>query len=578
MVGVQRWVLRAGLFILPLAYLPDTYDRWVLPKLLAARLLVLALAAVMAVRAFREQKLVLKHTPLGLPWIALVASAAVSSAFAFNVNAAIFGTYSRYDGLLTLLTYAALFWLAVQTLDTPGDARALARTLLASAYVVAAIAIAQSTIDSMGPIDPTLRGTDAVQGSVVRAYGSLGQWEVLAEFLVLAWPFALWESAVATSLAARLLAINASVVIALALLLTFSRSGWAAAVLAVGILCLGIRRRPLRGLVVAGLGVIAALALLGVAVSLAGGARFESAITARASTILHPEQWDARPFYWRDSLQLIASRPVLGYGPDNVGLVFGRFESVDYHVPIDKAHAEVLQVGATQGVVGILAYAWLLGAFAFAFWRGRRQPAAYAFLAGVVAYEAMLQVNFTALGSAFPFWGFAAAAMHGWNSASKGRVIDIARPRRLVLAAGMPVAAVMIGVAIVAPYASDVNLLTAVADDFAGDTTNARASAAEAWFLSPRESVYAVEVGNVAFEHSDWQTARAAYTAAAQLGTYNPLVYRNLALADRALGLNREALAAARAAYELNRFDPVNQALLAQFEQARNLSPPGSDS
>ena len=37
------WTLRAGVFLLPLAYSPFTYDSYVLPKLLLARLLVAVL-------------------------------------------------------------------------------------------------------------------------------------------------------------------------------------------------------------------------------------------------------------------------------------------------------------------------------------------------------------------------------------------------------------------------------------------------------------------------------------------------------------------------------------------------------
>ena len=33
---------------------------------------------------------------------------------------------------------------------------------------------------------------------------------------------------------------------------------------------------------------------------------------------------------WADSLRLIAGRPILGYGPDNVGLVFPRFQTGDH--------------------------------------------------------------------------------------------------------------------------------------------------------------------------------------------------------------------------------------------------------
>jgi tetratricopeptide (TPR) repeat protein len=88
--------------------------------------------------------------------------------------------------------------------------------------------------------------------------------------------------------------------------------------------------------------------------------------------------------------------------------------------------------------------------------------------------------------------------------------------------------------------------------------------------LGPRESVYAAEVGNVAFERADWALAREAYDRAAALGTYNPFVYRNLALADRNLGHIAEARAAARQAVDLDRFDPANLALLAELEARRS--------
>ncbi len=80
------------------------------------------------------------------------------------------------------------------------------------------------------------------------------------------------------------------------------------------------------------------------------------------------------------------------------------------------------------------------------------------------------------------------------------------------------------------------------------------------------ESVYAVEVANIAFERGDWSSAAEAYGNAARLGTYNPLVYRNLALADRNLGRWSEARVAAQKAVEIDRFDPANRALLAQLE------------
>lgn len=568
LASVQRWTLRAGLFLLPLVYSPVTYDQWVLPKLLFARALVLVLLTLFGLRALHERTITIKHTPLDAPLIALLASATISTLFATNLNVAIFGIYFRYDGLLTLVTYAGLYWLAVQTIDGPSDAWALLRTLLASAYVVSAIAILQVAVSSFSSTGIWLQLTDAVQGSIVRAYGTLGQWNVLGEFLVLAWPLALWELLRAKSRLGRMLALNAVVVIGMALALTFSRSTWAAVLLASAVVLVGpwasLGRRVLVGAFA-----VAIVGVVGVVFAFAGGLQFETAIAAHAATYLHPGQWDGRLLYWRDTMHLIASRPLFGYGPDNFGLAFPKFESFFSPVQVDKAHAETLQVAATQGIVGLAAYLWLIGSFAFGFWRGRRMPGASAIFAGWLGYQTILQVNFTALGSALPYWIFMAAALHSFGLVAEGRAFPLTTPLRFVVhAAAVPVAALAV-IGVVFPLLADSLLLSAVQSDRAGDGAAAASAASRAEILVPTESIYAVEVGNVAYERGSWAHARAAYTVAARLGTYNPMVYRNLAYADRNLGLETAARAAALDSYELDRFDPVNQAVLAQFGEWR---------
>src|SRR5437879_12849536 len=99
-------------------------------------------------RTLVSKSLVIKRTPLDVPLVLFLASAGLSTLLAYNQNVAVFGIYSRYDGLLTILTYAALFWLGVQALRGPGDGRTLLRVLMAAGYVVAAIALVQSVSDS----------------------------------------------------------------------------------------------------------------------------------------------------------------------------------------------------------------------------------------------------------------------------------------------------------------------------------------------------------------------------------------------------------------------------------------------
>jgi tetratricopeptide (TPR) repeat protein len=346
------------------------------------------------------------------------------------------------------------------------------------------------------------------------------------------------------------------------LYLTFSRSAWIGVGLAAIVVAVWVRRPGVRFAITTALGIVLLTVGIGV-LAQAGG--------------LQPERTDLaefgdRPAVWRASLQLIASRPLLGYGPDTFGLVFPHFQIANLHQQWDKAHAETLQVAATQGVVGLAAYVLLLAAFVRAFWRGRRNAGAAAIFAAWVAYTATLQLNFSTLAAAFPFWVFAAAAMELWGAThiSANRALGTSR---LVTASGlagivMLLAAIATGV--VLPYLADTRVLVAVNADYAGRNRDALVPAQQARVLGPRESVYAVEVGNVLFERSDWAGAREAYGEAAALGTYNRFVYRNLALADRNLGRLAEARVAAGQAVELDRFDAGNQALLAQLSQRQS--------
>ena len=553
--GVELWFLRAGAFLLPLAYVWDTYDQYVLPKLLVARVLVIGLLILFVTRAIVTQTWTIRRSALDLPVLAFVASALVSTVFAYNQNVAVFGTYSRYDGLLTIVTYALLFWLSVQTLAGPAEARTLLRVPLASGYLVAALAILQSVTASVQ------------QGALVPAYGTLGQQNVLGAFLAMLCPLAYWELIEAKSWSKRVIAINLLIVIGVALILTLSRSAWLGIVIAALVLIIG-GRHAVRPRVV----VFATLIAIGLVVgglTVGRGLQIERQIQARAMTVFDPSAWGPRPAIWRDTLGLIASRPVLGYGPDNFGLVYPRFQTTNIgRSQVDKAHAESLQVAATQGLVGLAAYGLVLAAFIRAFWRGRHKEGAVAIFAGWIAYQVTLQLNFSALAASLPFWIFAAAAMEAWGATSTavGRTIGRRRLANVLAGVAIPALAALAVVGTVFPYRADDRLLAAVQEDVAGRWDAAKAASAEARTLLPSESVYAVEVGNIAFEHSDWVKAAAAYDDAAHLGTFNPLVYRNLALADRNLGRIPEALAAARKAVELDRFDPANQALLAEFE------------
>ncbi|HXC75627.1 MAG TPA: O-antigen ligase family protein [Candidatus Acidoferrum sp.] len=557
---VQLGVICVGAFLLPIVVLWSTNDPVILPKLLAARLLILLLAGLFIARWFRGQVKV-RRTPLDLPIAAYVASAGVSTLFAANGNLAVFGSYGRVEGLLTIATYAALFWLSVQSVSSPVQGRTVLRAILGGAFVVSVIAVLQAVAGGL-TVGPT--------SSVAHASATFGNSNVLAAYLAMALPLGVNEYVRAGSTSDRILAGNVVAVMAIALVLTFGRGGWGGGAVGIMIVIATARPSPRRVMVMAGAGAgLVTAILLATAALGAGGVPIAQSATARLLSLLDPTAGTGaiRLHIWKDTLGMIASRPLVGYGPDNFGLVFPRFQTGSWSpLQIDESHSELLQVVATQGFLGLAAFAWLCIAFARLWWSGRNETLASGVLGAGVAYLLTLLVNFSTVPAALPFWIFLGAASVILQSDAAPRPEPAQSHKRIgrpmQLAGGLVLLAVIAVGAIGMPYVADSNLHDSMAALAAGDRVDAATFAADARVLQPQQEMYAVAAGNVAMADSDWTAAREAYMSAANLGSFDASVFRQLAIADEHLGLQVEAVVAAERSVELNRFDPRNLAFL----------------
>jgi tetratricopeptide (TPR) repeat protein len=145
-------------------------------------------------------------------------------------------------------------------------------------------------------------------------------------------------------------------------------------------------------------------------------------------------------------------------------------------------------------------------------------------------------------------------------------------PRRIAVPALVGSSVVLIALlipAVVFPYLADAKYYETQGSP---DLPTARNTIAQARQLAPYEAAYAIEAGNYALNldpngipasNADWTTAREAYETAADLGSYSPEMFRELAIVDEHLGDHVAAVTAARRALELDRYDPASQKLLA---------------
>jgi O-antigen ligase len=515
-----------------------------------------------------------RRTPLDLPLLAFIGSAMLSTLFAINHNVGLFGTYDRWEGLLTIVSYSLLFWLAVQFLSGESDARGLTWAILFSGYLIGVAAVLQSGFGLLGG------GYFREENGVIRADVTLANPDFTGIFLAMLLPVAVAKLVSRRPALIRVLAANLIVVLLLGLLATFTRAAWIGAVVGV-VIVFALRRGRLHvwPVVMSAAVLVAAFVVLaGVAAAQPSSAQggIANALVARIVSIGDPTSNSVaqRLSVWRDTLPLIASRPVVGYGPDTFGLVYPQYQTVNRTLTLwDKPHQEALGIAASQGIIGLLAYIWILVAFVRAFWQGRYMRGAVAMFGGWVAYVVSVQADFSWIPTAVPFWLFAAAAMVTW--APKVEPIWVwTFPRRIavpvLVASALALVALLIP-AVIMPYLADASYYSAPS----GETLEqARATLRQARSLAPYEATYATEAGNYALNlddngdpaaNADWAAAREAYQTAARLGSFSPEMFRELALVDEHLGDHAGALAAARRALELDRYDTDSQKLLASL-------------
>ena len=129
---------------------------------------------------------------------------------------------------------------------------------------------------------------------------------------------------------------------------------------------------------------------------------------------------------------MIGARPVTGWGEETTGLAFGQFLSQDYAglVTFDRVHSGVLEIAATQGLVGLAALTWVLAVIALAAWRGRLQPGVAGLAGALAGYSVWVFFNFDWAPATGPFW-LLAGTLWSFLPRSPGKVAPREAPGRM---------------------------------------------------------------------------------------------------------------------------------------------------
>jgi hypothetical protein len=115
---------------------------------------------------------------------------------------------------------------------------------------------------------------------------------------------------------------------------------------------------------------------------------------------------------WPDALRMIAARPMTGWGEDATGLVFGRFVSANWAPGIiyDRTHSGILEISATQGILGLVALGLVLLTLFRGIWRHRFDDSVAALGAACIGFTVCVAFNFDWAPATGAFWLLAGTA------------------------------------------------------------------------------------------------------------------------------------------------------------------------
>ncbi|MBE0476944.1 MAG: O-antigen ligase family protein [Coriobacteriia bacterium] len=395
--------------------LPLTYDQFDIVKVFVMRAVTLvaygALGWSILIRGGK-----VRRTPADWLVLAFLAWVVLTTVLSIHPPTAVFGKYRRFEGLISFVNYAAVFFLAVQFVDRPSRIRSLARTAFLGAVLVAGYGATQV----LG-IDPVDWGR-TLPFEARRAFSTYGNPDLLGGYLVLVLPLGLALALEERQRWWRAAYWAGFLLVVFTWITAIVRGAWIGGIVALAILGFAAFRRRTR-LQALDYAFIVAVVLMGAVIvyqSLDSPSHVMN-IAKRFSTILDFSRGSGltRTQIWQAAVEAVRDRPLTGFGADTFRLLFPKYKPVEYVAAAgylsvaDNVHNYPLQAMTAFGVPGFLLLYGVFGLSAFksapvAF---SREDAGERFLlaamwAGCAGYLVHLLAGLSVTGSTFLLWAF----------------------------------------------------------------------------------------------------------------------------------------------------------------------------
>ncbi len=426
--------LLAIVVIVPLFFDIRIYSVFDLSKVTVLYLLTAILLAFWIILAACKQRFAFARTALDVPILAYAGVFIISTVVSINPLMSLFGTYKRFEGLTATVCYLFLFYATVNFITTRKRIFLLITAILTSAVLASCYGIAQHLgYDMFRWSSFEARRVFSTFGNPVFFSAYLVMTLPIATVLFFLIPFQQEESSGSKGSYLGWIFFIVPSVMYTAFWLTNTRACFVALLGGLAPLLFFIFKREIRkrGKCAA---LITVFVLIGIFFNLrhetsvikhftadvqATEAPTDDLVSDNSQTLKRP--WIAskfsvtgssfsRIFQYLAALRIIKDYPVLGIGPDTIGILYQKnlakvyaVRESDHGFPFprqDRIHNDILDITVTRGIIGLGTYVWLLTAFGafigktYKRLNGRSKLLVLGLLAGIVCYLIQNEFSF----------------------------------------------------------------------------------------------------------------------------------------------------------------------------------------
>lgn len=400
----------------PLIWNQHNSELFELPKMMFVYTMAVLIGTAHLSRMILARSLLFRHHTLTSLLGLFVLSQLVATLFSSHLHTSIYGFYTRFHGgLLSTFAYATLYLVFIHTF-TRREVPRLIGVLIASGFVAAVVALPEhfGYAASCFFIGNHSAGTSLlqmfvadcwVQDIVTRVFGTFGQPNWLAAYLITLTPL-VWaqgllvyrrhtpKTKTSSLISSLALYIVIHTIMLMVLIFTKSRSGLLGLALAYLGFNFAILVRYDRSVTpyLAGLATISVL-IFGLFGSIYSPSLYQLLTSYQQSppapqtpppsgTVLDrggTESGEIRQIVWQGALDIIAANPLIGTGVETFAYSYYNYRPVEHNLVSEwdflynKAHNEWLNLAATTGLFGLIAYLLFAGYIALPTLKSLRQ-------------------------------------------------------------------------------------------------------------------------------------------------------------------------------------------------------------